>query len=1104
MSKILLAGPAGSGKTHRLLDDFEQALKTSGNPLDPNFFFILPSAEHTERIVSLMVQRGIKGFFHRRVTTLSRLIETVFGLGSEQTASSVTRFLILKDLFERNSFEYFKEIQQSPGFIQLILSFIDELKEALIPVDVFRERMNALKRVEPDLALKYEALAGIYELYSEELTRQGLRDRQDFLDVYRKLRKRGGMHLPRFKKIWIDGFFDFSNLQLEYLRDLTELSEDTVITLTKDNTPERRDLFEPIHRTEESLVALGFKSELMKSPNRRAQSKCLVEMEQGLFSSRLPLTPTSTKQHGGSAALCGGLSPAGRGQGEGNRNEIKIFEAVGIEGEMEMIAREIEMSFRQGGYRYSDFAILLRKIGTYGDVIRSVFDRYEIPVEIHEREKLQFAPFIQVMVSLFRIFRDGWKRNDLIHFLKSSYVRKWGVAAKDEEWIHQLENWALFHGVLGGREEWLNRRDQAAETPFGGEFYAKKEQVFKQLAEFEDSLREVKSFHHLKSRIFSGLREFFGFFEIAGATESFVRRDAASYKRFEALIDEIGAFFKVPLLKVPGSIPAQSAQSEPGTFGRGTCFCLDAVADRFFRLVELDLYSLHHRDKNLVQVYDVSLARQKEYRVVFVAGLLEKHFPVQIKEDPILSDWERELFKGGDDDRLLSLRLERQSLERYLFYLAVTRAGERLYLTYPRLDLEGQESLPSYYVDEVQALFAEPLEIRRQVLARPYPEIYDALDERELEIALMGELWNPFETPADEELILDLTRALLSRPSGAKIKNAFYKIEARLSDTRIAEKDFFRTLRTSPTKLEEYGKCPYRYFANRVLCLKDPEEEVNLRLKGTILHQVLERFFIHWKDHPGAFVQATKIREFLVEQLAEALAEHPLIFEKKYQLELDREGLREYLERFIPGEIERLETSSLKPRYCELLFGIPEPGSFPALVLEDEGRKISISGKIDRVDVDLGGRYGLVIDYKTASQFKKGNLDLGIALQLPIYLGVIEKYLKLKPVGGELYSIKERKLNGFYHKENAVALGYVSEKKASAYSQAEFEQVLNRSLDFVKQFTREMRDLKIDARPRDPDFCRSYCSYAPVCRIEKWKLPMILEEIKEEDRKALK
>ena len=53
--------------------------------------------------------------------------------------------------------------------------------------------------------------------------------------------------------------------------------------------------------------------------------------------------------------------------------------------------------------------------------------------------------------------------------------------------------------------------------------------------------------------------------------------------------------------------------------------------------MDLDLYSLDERNKNKVQVYDVSMARQKEYRVVYCSGLLEKKFPVQMKEDPIFS-----------------------------------------------------------------------------------------------------------------------------------------------------------------------------------------------------------------------------------------------------------------------------------------------------------------------------------------------------------------------------------------------------------------------------------------------------------------------------------
>ena len=165
----------------------------------------------------------------------------------------------------------------------------------------------------------------------------------------------------------------------------------------------------------------------------------------------------------------------------------------------------------------------------------------------------------------------------------------------------------------------------------------------------------------------------------------------------------------------------------------------DSFADQFLGLVELDVYSLHERDKNRVQIYDVSLARQKEYRVVFVAGMLERVFPVQIREDPLLSDWERAIMNAGLEHPLQE-RLPRQSLERYLFYLAVTRASERLYFSYPHIDLEGKESLRSFYLEEVQRLFDGKVPVVKQKLARPYPGAEEAITGREREVAFLGEL----------------------------------------------------------------------------------------------------------------------------------------------------------------------------------------------------------------------------------------------------------------------------------------------------------------------------------------------------------------------------
>ena len=42
----------------------------------------------------------------------------------------------------------------------------------------------------------------------------------------------------------------------------------------------------------------------------------------------------------------------------------------------------------------------------------------------------------------------------------------------------------------------------------------------------------------------------------------------------------------------------------------------------------------------------------------------------------------------------------------------------------------------------------------------------------------------------------------------------------------------------------------------------------------------------------------------------------------------------------------------------------------------------------------------------------------------------------------------------------------------------------------------QIEGLRILVRPRD---CEKFCPYPAVCRIEKWKLPLILQEIREEE-----
>ncbi|HLD50044.1 MAG TPA: PD-(D/E)XK nuclease family protein, partial [bacterium] len=443
----------------------------------------------------------------------------------------------------------------------------------------------------------------------------------------------------------------------------------------------------------------------------------------------------------------------------------------------------------------------------------------------------------------------------------------------------------------------------------------------------------------------------------------------------------------------------------------------------------------------------------------------------------------------------LKEKLPRQAMERYLFYLAVTRASEKLFLTYPRLDLEGKESLPSYYIDEVLAHGRPMATFRKQSLGRPYPELREAVNERELEMAVMGELWAPEKDLEKRPLVLYLTNEILKRPGPReKFKRAFYEVKDELTDPAIAALDVFKPFETSATTLEGYARCPFKYYARKVLKLENPEEDMNVTRRGSILHRALQRCFEKWN---GKYPSLDRALQEAGGELETAFLEYPLVTEKKYQLDLEREGLRDMLFAFLGEELERLKSSPLQPRYFELGFG-KEGSPYPVFEIETPEGTIKLRGEIDRVDTDATGQVGAIIDYKrtaAAAKFDKKDFEMGISLQLPLYLLALEKFLKLKPAGAELYAIRERRKSGFYHAGFTEFFPGLSPKKI-ILSEAEFRNFLEKCVDFVRQFASAMVRMEIPVKPRSANEC-DFCSYDPVCRIQKWRVPLIIEEIKE-------
>ncbi|MBI4886582.1 MAG: hypothetical protein HY824_05785 [Acidobacteria bacterium] len=90
-------------------------------------------------------------------------------------------------------------------------------------------------------------------------------------------------------------------------------------------------------------------------------------------------------------------------------------------------------------------------------------------------------------------------------------------------------------------------------------------------------------------------------------------------------------------------------------------------------------------------------ARGRSFRVVFVPGLAERMFPQKPREDPLLLDELRATAAPG-----LRRQPHRLASERLLLQLAAGAASERLYVSYPRMELtESRARVPSFYALDV-------------------------------------------------------------------------------------------------------------------------------------------------------------------------------------------------------------------------------------------------------------------------------------------------------------------------------------------------------------------------------------------------------------------
>lgn len=424
-------------------------------------------------------------------------------------------------------------------------------------------------------------------------------------------------------------------------------------------------------------------------------------------------------------------------------------------------------------------------------------------------------------------------------------------------------------------------------------------------------------------------------------------------------------------------------------------------------------------------------ARGRVFRVVFVPGLAERLVPQRALEDPLLLDERRR-----ELDLALIRQDERGTAERLLLRIAIGAARDRLYLSYPRLDVaETRARVPSFYALDVvramtgrvpdhRALASEAAEEGGASLAWPAPtDPESAVDDLEHDLAVLKPLLDARESSAVKgraHYLLGLNEALrrsvISRWARGKpswsTSDGLIRVApgttAVMAAQRLSERPY------SLSALQRFAVCPYQFLLSTVYRLEpwdEPEPIVRMDplTRGSLYHKAQAEFLramkaagqlpITREGLPRAIETLATVLERVATEYAEALA--PAI-DRVWHDEVGD------LHRDLGIWVRKLaDVGPWRPTYFEFSFGLNDEGRDPESLKEPVriDRGFLLRGSVDliehRPDLDVLR----VTDHKTGKNRSTPDLIVGggSTLQPVLYSVAVERGLGKKVVAGRLY-----------------------------------------------------------------------------------------------------
>lgn len=984
--------------------------------------------------------------YHLNLETLATLSTSLFNESREFEAtilSDATAVVLLNQAFTEVKLQYFNHYNKKipRGTLELVKNVISQYKrQGINPGDLIKES----ELLSGSEKLKAIDIANIFSLYNDKTKELNA---FELGDIYYYLINRSEEEFksafqsvyPGSNTIIINGFDEFTQPEIELIDKLSQLSSNSLY-LSFDYYKRNPEIFSHLEMCYERLITKGFRE--VEDSSAGEFDEYRRRIRENLFTARITKPQKS------------------------NMKLVKIASANPVN-EIENIAKEIKRLILNKEADADEICIAFNLISEHSAVIRDVFDSYGIPFNLTDRYNLSSSSPVTALINFLEILENDFYYKNIFRALSGRWIDIPGIdisnmlaVSTNLKLVAGLTHWmSTIQNVLDQMRNGFNDEDSRFLSVWQ---YEKALNDIIGIEELLQPFKKKQTIKNIRNNLISLISRLNLSSKLINDNSPEVEKNVKALTVFIETLDE--------LFELLGR-----------EYGSSKTFSLSFFLGEIKTAVSFSRYNIKERHGKGVLVTSVNEIRGLRFRYLFLGGMTDGEFPT--RHQPVIF-FSGEHRKQGDDQRHL---LE----ERYRFYQAMCVPEKCLYFSYPEKG-DKKELSESSFLTDLEKLF-----IIENKNADEFRKLIYSKEE------LLKSFGRGDIDQSSDIINADMIKSSINIDSVRKNdpfgKSAFTGYipdnlddDARNILSSFTEKEF------SATQLEDYAKCPFRYFIGRILSvdtIEEPAEEIEAFEIGSLIHSIFFKFYYGLKEK-GITLSGCSDKEFTTaEKMLFSIAQEKVnkikfasamsFFEREKIFGINSKKENSILYQFLLTE--RNSDRGFIPEYFEYGFGSLSKSNYTSSI---EVNGIKLRGKVDRIDLNKEDKTFKVVDYKLGGKKPlKDDLLLGISLQLPLYMYaskvLIEAELngKYNPLSAEIYSLK------LTHKNfGRKAISIESKRNLSDDQLIEMnERIINIAVESIQKYVKHIADGDFrlsQLENRENKVCR-YCEFKSVCRIQE-------------------